>query len=169
MCTYGAGAQGTNDVTDFTQSKSFQKTFQFQVQTIDSILNGNMAELTHVNARAVNDFKSRFDKVLNEKWYAIPDGFESYFNMDGCGDRALYDKKGRWQGTIKTYKEDQLPTEVRKLVKGVYFDYSISMVEEVDIPGNFVYLIHLEDKTSFKIIRVNQDFELDVMQEFQKG
>ena len=168
-CTYGAGAQGTKNLADFTQSKSFHTKLAFMIRYTDSIMTSNTVALTKANINAVKDFKSRFENVHNEKWYTIPGGFESYFQMDGFSDRAFYDKKGHWQSTMKVYDESKLPVEVRRMVRSEYLDYSVFGVHEISIPDNLVYIIYLEDKTSIKIIRVNQDFDMDVMQEFEKG
>jgi hypothetical protein len=168
---HSANAQGTNNVATFADSKIFLKSIQ-TVATLDfpnDFTSTNAVDLNAVNVKAIKDFKTRFDKALNEKWYAIPSGFMSYFKMDGFGDRAFYDKKGRWESSLKIFSEDQLPIEVRRMIRSAFLDYAITIVEEVEIPDNHVYLIHLEDKTSFKIVRVNADLEMDVMQEFQKG
>jgi len=168
---HSASAQGNNNVSSFTDSKIFIKSIQ-TVASLDFPVNyTNMAaaDASSVNVKAIKDFKSRFDKVSDEKWFAIPSGYLSYFKLDGYGDRAFYDKKGHWQSTMKFYDETKLPVEVRRMVRSNYLDFNITIVEEIDIPDNLVYLIHIEDKTSIKILRVNQDLDMDVLQEFQKG
>jgi hypothetical protein len=165
----GASAQGTNNVIAFTETKAFTKSLEFLVFLDDSIIATNIADLNTINAKAVKDFKSRFGKAANEKWYRIPDGFVSYFTLDGFTNRALYDKKGRWHYTVKFYDESRLDHDIRALVKSTYYDCAITVVEEVQSEDNLVYIIHLEDKNSFKNVRVSKEGEMDVMEEFQKG
>jgi hypothetical protein len=160
----------TNNVTPFTDSKIFLKS----IQTIASLdlpvdFSGSSAtDVKAVNVKAIKDFKSRYGRTLNEKWFTIPGGFESYFQEEGFGDRAFYDKKGNWLSSLKMYGENQLPKDVRKQVKSTYFDYSITLVEEIQIPDHLVYIVHLEDNKSIKIVRVNTDGDMDVMQDLDK-
>jgi hypothetical protein len=168
---HSANAQGNNNVSNFTDSKIFIKSIQ-TVATLDFPVNYTniaAADASAVNVKAIKDFKNRFDKASEEKWFAIPSGYMSYFKLDGFGDRAFYDKKGHWQTTMKFYDETRLPVEVRRLVRSTYLDFNITIVEEVDIPDAIVYLVHIEDKSSIKILRVTPDLDMDVLQEFQKG
>jgi len=122
-----------------------------------------------VNAKAVKDFNTRFAASgSNATWYTDQNGLVSYFVKDGYGDRAYYDKKGRWQHTLLFYGEDKLPKDIRKLVRSTFFDLSISLVEEVQTNNGNGYVIHLEDKSNIKIIKVNSEGEMSVMQELIK-
>jgi len=168
---HSAKAQGTNNVASFTSSKIFLKSIQ-TVASLDAPVDFNStsaADVNAVNVKAIKDFKSRFDKAANEKWFSISSGYMSYFNMDGFGARAFYDKKGHWLSSLTLSTEEKLPTDVRRLVRSTYLDYTITLAEKVEIPGNYVYIIHLEDKTTIKIIRVSPEYEMDELQEFQKG
>ena len=164
-----ASAQGTNNVIAFTDTKAFTNSLEFLVFLDDSIIATSVSDLSTINAKAVKDFNSRFGKAANEKWYRTPDGFLSYFTLDGTTNRVLYDKKGRWHYTVRFYDETKLDHNIRSIVKSTYYDYAITVIEEVQSDENLVYIIHLEDKDSFKNVRVSRDGEMDVLEEFQKG
>ena len=121
-----------------------------------------------VNAKAVKDFNTRFAATETPSWFADENGFVSYFIKDGFGDRAYYDKKGRWQYSLIFYGEDKLPKDVRTQVRSTYFDMNITLVEEVQTLNGMAYLIHLEDKSNIKILRVGSDGEMNIMQELIK-
>jgi hypothetical protein len=122
-----------------------------------------------VNFKAIKDFKDRFGNVTNEKWYAQKDGFLSYFTDEGFATRAYYNKKGQWQYSLKFYPESKLPRDIRAIVKSTYYDFSITIVEQVEIPEHLVYLVHLEDNTSLKIVRVTTEGDMDVIQDLRKN
>ena len=92
----------------------------------------------------------------------------SYFVKDGYGDRVFYDKKGRWQYSLIFFGEDKLPRDVRAAVRSTYYDMPITLVEEVQTTEARVYIIHVEDKSSFKILKVNDECEMEIMQELSK-
>ena len=60
-----------------------------------------------------------------------------------------------------------LPVEVRKEVKSNYYDYSIVWVKEVKEGEDDVYVIHVENKTEWKDLSV-QDGEIKVLRTFCK-
>jgi hypothetical protein len=41
-------------------------------------------------------------------------------------------------------------------------------VNIIEVPDHTAYLVHLEDKNSLKIVRVNQDGEMDVLTDLTK-
>jgi hypothetical protein len=120
-----------------------------------------------INAKAVKDFQARFVDA-NAQWFTDHNGFVSYFVKDGYGDRVFYDKKGRWQYSLIFYSETKLPRNVRSAVKSIYFDMNITLVEEVQTPNGKIYIAHLEDQANIKILKVNDDGEMEIMQELTK-
>jgi hypothetical protein len=70
--------------------------------------------------------------------------------------------------TIPSYPEEFLPYAVRGRVKSTYyFDYTINRAEEIQINNKTVYIIHIEDKSGFKLLRVCDD-EMEVIKELNK-
>jgi len=121
-----------------------------------------------INSKAAKDFSARFNSVNNAMWFSDQNGFVSYFVRDGFGNRAFYDKKGRWQYSLIFYGEDKLPKDLRAAIKSTYYDMSITLVEEVQTNDGTGYVIHLEDKSNIKILKVNKDGEVATMQELTK-
>ena len=121
-----------------------------------------------INSKAIKDFESRFGDANNAKWFSDNNGFVSYFVKDGYGDRAFYDKKGHWQYSLIFFGEDKLPRDVRAAVRSTYYDMPITLVEEVQTTEARVYIIHVEDKSNIKILKVNDEGEMEIMQELTK-
>jgi hypothetical protein len=122
-----------------------------------------------VNIRAVRDFLDRFDTVENALWFAGPDdGFEAYFIQDGYGERIMYDKKGDWQMSLITYQEDKLPGDIRHAVKSIYYDFVIIMAEELHTREGVEYIVYLEDRSNIRIVKVNNQYELEILQDLNK-
>jgi hypothetical protein len=84
--------------------------------------------------------------------------------------RVEYDVRGNWSATEKDYFEAKLDRDVRKVVKRVYFDYTITSIREI-ITNTFfttpIYIIHIEDEKSFKNVAV-YDGEMSVVDQYLK-
>ena len=128
----------------------------------------NEAAVSTISVRAIKDFKGRFTKVADERWFLMDKGFCAYFTQDGLKVRTYYDTRGRWKASLKYCNEFQIPHFIRDVVKRTYYDLAITFVNIVEVPEHTVYLVHLEDKTSLKIVRVNEEGEMDVLNEFTK-
>ena len=164
-------AQGNGDVVAFTNAKLFIKSIQAfaglgNLPFLDSVNTSDLSRVSHV---AIKDFKGRYALASGEKWFALKGGFMAYFSQDGFNNRAYYNKKGRWQCSLTYYNEDKLPRGIRAIVRSTYYDYTITVVEDVETCVNGVYLIYLEDKTSIKIVRVTRDGDMDVFKEIIKS
>lgn len=140
-----------------------------------AIKNSLTADLTQIknsdveiNAKAQNNFKKLFPQITNERWEKLPDGYSVFFTQNSFENFVLYSKRGNWLSTVLKYTENKLPKNVREQIKSVYFDYTITQVDEVDLPDKTVYLVHMHDKDAWKIVRVCDD-EMDVFQAFENS
>lgn len=113
--------------------------------------------LVGISSKAVKGFAKNYTKSSKESWSIISDGFTARFVLDGMINTVYYDTKGRWSGIRKCYQEDKLSADIRKIVKRVYYDYTINNVVEIETlasNGTPTYLVYVEDKTSTKWLRI---------------
>jgi putative component of toxin-antitoxin plasmid stabilization module len=123
-------------------------------------------EAKYINVRALKDFKSSFSG--DATWFTSNKGSISYFTQDGYTNRVYYDKKGHWIYSLLSYGEAKLDRGVRKAVMMNYYDQSITLVRELQTLSGLVYVITLEDKSSIKILKINKEGEMEIMQEMRK-
>jgi hypothetical protein len=134
-----------------------------------ALTDNNILSRNYINTRAIRDFLNRFDQVDNAMWFSTPEGgFEAYFLQDRYGDRIMYDKKGRWKFSLINYGEDKLPRDIRNAIKSIYFDMDITLVEEVQTIASTEYIVYPEDKSNIRIVRVNKDSDIEVLQDLNK-
>lgn len=130
-----------------------------------------VADITYVNdvnQKAMRDFKKTFKAVSNEKWYSIKDGFLAEFSLNTSKNRVVYDNKGNWKFTVSYYDEKSLPAEIRAIVRPVYYDYTIARVEEVHAEGKIIYVVHVQNESSLKTLRVCEG-EMDLIEDLPKS
>lgn len=128
----------------------------------------NEAATASVNIRAIKDLQSRFAKATGERWSRTDKGFIAFFTNDGYKVRAYYDRKGHWEGTLTYCDESQLPHEIRDVIKRTYYDLAITGVIIAEAQGHKVYFANLEDKSTLKIVRVDDDGEMTVLNDLVK-
>jgi hypothetical protein len=127
----------------------------------------NPAPVNEISTRAFKDFRKAFRDVKDEKWFTLPNGYLAEFMIHDAKSVTVYDSKGNWKFTICYYGEKSLPDEIRATVKSVFYDYSITLVEEIRIQEKVIYLVHMQNESTWKNIRVS-DGEMDVIEDFDK-
>ena len=79
--------------------------------------------------------------------------------------KAYFSKGGAWTFTVVSYDEKGLPTDVRKEVRSIYYDYQITYVDEVRMPmADPIYRVQLTNGQRTLIVQVNEG-ELRVVKE----
>ena len=107
-----------------------------------------------ISIKAVRNFIRDYENVSDVEWFPSDNGFAVYFTMNGVKTKVLYYKNGDYKSMFRYYFEDKLPREIRHLVKSKYYDFSICCIIEFNFNGQTIYEVKMEDKISWKIIKV---------------
>ena len=171
LCLFAAIPNRTNAQTrienrDVVKSESLSPAMELTKYSNNEITEINSA--TELNQKATRDFKKTFRDVNNEKWYTIKNGFLAEFSLNTTKNRVVYDKKGNWKYTVSYYEEKSLPAEIRAIVKPAYYDYTISRVEEVHANDKIIYMVHLQNDSRLKTVRIC-DEEMDLIEDLPKS
>ena len=121
-----------------------------------------------INIKAMRDFMKSFKGAQSVQWYKVPDGTMAYFTNYGIKTRVSYDNKGNWMYNMRSYDEINLPREIRAQVKSVYYDYSITWVNEITKRQQTTYIVHMQDKKSWKTIKVCEGEEMETVETLGK-
>jgi len=117
--------------------------------------------------KATGHFWKTFGENRGEKWYPVTNGFLAEFSEKEVQIKVIYSQKGNWVYTLREYTEKELPKDIRAQVRSRYYDDTITWVKEVIQLQSIVYLIHIENDTRWKTIRIS-DGEMEVIQDFRK-
>jgi hypothetical protein len=163
-------AQKSANPVGFGDSKNFKSAVLYAAALESPVFLGNyISDAKSINTKAMKDFQARFNEASNTMWYSDGNGLETIFTRDGYSDRVFYDKKGHWEYSLIFYNENKLPRDIRAVVKSTYYDFTITLVEEVQTPDGNAYFVHLEDDQTIKIVKLNQDGDMETFQELAKG
>jgi hypothetical protein len=116
----------------------------------------------------LRNFEQKFENITGVRWYESSFGFVFKLNLKGIDYRVDFDKNGNWLSTIRNYDKMKLPMDVRHLINESYNDYSITLVQEIETPGNrLTFLVHLDGKKDMIQVSVSGD-EVQEYQRFGK-
>jgi hypothetical protein len=125
--------------------------------------------INKIHVRAMRDFLKRDKAATNADWMVVETGYVvKYTGKNNSRCRAVYNNRGEYAYTIRQYYENAMPRDVRSIVKSEYYDYTITLVEEIEARMKpLVYVVHLEDSTTLKNVRVSER-EMEVIEEYSK-
>jgi len=121
-----------------------------------------------VTLKVTSHLSKNFKNVSGLTWNTEEKAIIASFKMDDKSARVVYNKRGNWLFTIINYSEEQMPREVRSLVKDSYGEFTITLVQEVRQGGITLYKVHLEDNTHIKQVLVYNG-EITVYGDFIKS
>lgn len=151
----------------FCQTKTGKPVFTNVKSLLAAAANINAGSINDISTKAVRDFRKKFKNVEDEKWYTISNGYLAQFAAGGIKNAVVYDNTGHWTYTISYYDEHKLPESVRAIVKRVYYDYSITRIEEIHVGDRAFYLVHMQNDSTWKNVKV-EDGEMELVEDFNK-
>jgi len=170
FCSFTSYPQIPNTTAKLNINSSF-KELTIPLEQSANNLSGAITPvaIAEINAKVVRNFAKDYKKATDVKWIKTSEGlYAAYFVNDAVQNLVCYNKKGNFECQLRYYQEDKLPREIRGLVKGAYYDFSIYLVTEVHRNGKIAYVIKMEDKTSWKTVKV-VDGEMEVTEDFRKS
>ena len=168
--TFAGYSQNSNTTAKTNTNSSLEK---FIVTSDDPGLKvsreSTPVSISEINTKALRNFAKEFKNITGEKWIKTSNGlFAAQFVSDDIQNLVCYNKKGNFECMLRYYKEQKLPREVRQLVKSSYYDFNIYLVTEAHRNGKIVYIVKMEDKTSWKTIKI-ADGEMATIEEYAKS
>jgi hypothetical protein len=123
----------------------------------------------NLNGKAVRDFTRSFKNVSGERWSDSPNSHVVTFTLHDIDYTLFYDQRGDRLYTMQNYHGAAIPADITHLVKKVYDEYQITLVQEVtnDI-GESAYVIHLEGETQWVTARLANG-EINEFERFDKS
>lgn len=133
-------------------------------------LHTNTRNINRIHVKAMRDFLKRDKTAVNADWMIVEDGFVvKYTDKLNSRCRTVYNSRGEFSYTIRQYYECNMLPDVRAMVKSQYYDYTITLVEEIEQQLKpVVYVVHMEDATTLKNIRVSER-DVEVIEMFTKA
>ncbi|ANH82966.1 hypothetical protein A8C56_20005 [Niabella ginsenosidivorans] len=109
-----------------------------------------------VNEKVLKTFNEVFTNARNVQWSTTAEYSEASFSTGSVTSRAMFDNNGKLIRTIRYYKENNLPSNVRYEIKNEYRGKEIYGVTEVATATATIYhLIIRDSKNIYKVVADN--------------
>jgi hypothetical protein len=109
-----------------------------------------------VNEKVEKAFNAYFKDAQDLTWSKADNDFLARYMMGNQQQSALFNKRGNLVYHIVYGIENSLPEEIRRQVKSVYYDYSISRAYSIKDVEKTVWVLNLEDANNILEIRVEE-------------
>jgi len=133
----------------------------------------NLPEITitknvNVTKEVENAFNRTFPNAENVKWYTLQKDLLAKFMESDMKHNALFKKNGYLKYDIGFGKEENLPETIKKRVIDAYEDFKILNATNVKSAGRDIWVLNLEGKTNYVIVRIEED-ELEEVKRYNKA
>jgi len=163
-----AGLASSAEAQTTVSSRTHDSSPFSAISGADSTLKSGPILINNINTRAIRDFTSSYKNPTEVRWIVLPDGFQVHCYDDSFQIRIRYDNKGKRICMIRDYRENKLPHDVRHIIRSQYYDYNIFTVSEISIRGRTIYIVKIEDATTWKVLCI-EDGEMTCTEEYDKG
>jgi len=111
----------------------------------------------NVSKKVSDAFQSNFKNAVNATWYRLDKDYLVKFITGDMNNQALYKRNGALVYQISYGHENNLPKEVRRLVKSNYIDFNIVQAINVQENNRNIWVVNLEDNNKLIVARIEDD------------
>lgn len=119
-----------------------------------------------INGKIQRSFTEAFGGITRQKWSMAGKNYHCSFYMNGIPTNVLYNKNGNVIYLIRYGKEKNMPSDIRKIVKGKYYDYTILAAIEVQQNNQDIWIVNMSEDSNHITVRI-EDEEMEVVQQFK--
>ena len=122
---------------------------------------------TYVPEKVWKSFQRYCTNAQSSEWYQINKKFLVKYMTEDKKNQAVFGKGGRLIYNISYGYVNSLPEEIRKQVKGTYYDYNITGAIKVNQAQRTIWVLNIEDAKKMILVRV-EDGEMEEIQNYNK-
>jgi hypothetical protein len=122
---------------------------------------------TKVPSEVNKSFNQSFKDAVNPEWYKLDKKYLVTFLTTDQKNRALYKDNGQLVYHIRYGFEQNLPDDIRKMVKSNYVDFSITGAIAVSQDQRNIWVVNLEGKDKYIVVRI-ENGEMEEVESLKK-
>jgi hypothetical protein len=123
---------------------------------------------TKVPNEVNKSFNASFQNAVDPAWYKMDKNYLVKFLTNDQKNHALYGTSGELIYHIHYGFEQNLPADIRDMIKSRYSDYNIAMAISVNEADRNIWVVNLESSSKYLIVRVENGV-LEVVQNLKKS
>ncbi len=143
-------------------------TLKAQDTTFRTLPSITITPSTQVSKEVTTAFLKSFPEAKKPVWYQLNKNYLVKFITKDQTNRALYKKSGQLIYHIRYGHVQNLPEDIRKLVKANYVEYNITSVIFINQDAREIWLINVENKDKLIIVRY-EDGEMQQVDNYNRS
>lgn len=120
-----------------------------------------------INKKIEKTFMESFAGISDQSWSMAGKNFHCHFYINGIPSDALFTKNGSTVYFVMHGNEKDMPSDIRKIVKSEYFDYTIIKAIEVKQNHEDIWIVKMKENLDHVTVRV-EDGEMEVVEKFKE-
>jgi len=139
-----------------------ESTAQIKLEEIEIYGTANKASISE---KVTKSFDRVFKDATNATWYIVNKQIIVNFILHDQKNKAVFQKNGYLVYHLVYGTEQQMPTDVRKVVKSKYFDHKINSTINVKTGDRSVWIVNVSDPKEIIVLRI-EDGTMEVKDKF---
>jgi hypothetical protein len=122
-----------------------------------------------INEQVNKSFSEKFPDAYDVTWKRLNKDYLTKFIQVDVKHQALFRKNGSLKYDIIYMGESHIPKRIFNLINNSYDAYTITNAARIDRAGQVFWLINLEGARSYKVIRVDDEVEVEEVRFYIKS
>ena len=123
------------------------------------------ADKAAISEKVTKSFNRMFKDASESSWYIVNKQIIVNFILNDQRNKAVFEKNGLLVYHLVYGTEQQMPAEVRNVVKSKYFDHKINSTINVNTEGRSVWIVNISDPKEIIVLKV-EDGNMEVRDRF---
>jgi hypothetical protein len=128
-----------------------------------------VTSIVKISEQVEKSFADKFPDASDAVWKKLNKDYLTKFIQADVKHQALFRKNGTLRYDIIYMGESHVPKRIFDLINGSYDAYIITNAARVDHAGQIFWIVNLESARSYKVIRIDDNDELQEVKSFFKS
>jgi hypothetical protein len=122
-----------------------------------------------INEQVNRSFDDKFPDAYNVVWTKLNKDYLTRFMQVDVKHQALYRKNGVLKYDIIYMGESHIPKKIADLISNAYGAYDVTNAARIDRAGQVFWIVNLEGAHSYKVIRVDDNGDMEEVKHYIKS
>lgn len=124
-----------------------------QISLREVTISSNISKAV-VSEKVALSFSRLFKDAEAPHWFQANKNYVVNFIYNDQKNRAVFTKGGQMVYHLVYGEENEMPTDIRSIVKSKYYDYAIISTIMVNQDNRSIWVVNVEDKAKILVLRV---------------
>ena len=121
-----------------------------------------------INEQLNRSFDDKFPEASDLVWTKLNKDYLAKFIQIDVKHQVLFRKNGVMKYDITYMGDSHIPKRIADLISNAYDAYEVTNAARIDRAGQVFWIVNLEGKRSYKVIRIDDNDEMEEVKHYLK-